>query len=368
MAREEQQASSGTGRRDGVCGVQLERRRKRVSQAHPATEAPYKEGYRAGPLGTQLRNEYLHERGTEFELRNKDWCIRLRRRCRFCGGARGAAVRVLDLDGYSRRRCGTRPGLCSRRSTRLHAVEQRRHRLRQHTMDTNGTIYVRFAIDDHWCSRQCVIRHVVERRRRWSAPSPPLVRPQPPQRGPVTSHVTEHQSVTRRTEDRRRLGTGRDLRQPVDADSPAPRARVWSPTSIRKSSSRRAGADLADGEGLVRQVRSTPRACNADPMAAGSTYVDNRLTDSNWQGHRGQGHHGRFDPCPAVDRCRCCRHHHGYARSKSAASPRRVTLRTYTGVRRSPAPSRRVTMLAEDDDNAERRLGRLRPRRGDRRR
>ena len=90
------QASSGTGRRDGVCGVQLERRRKRVSQAHPATEAPYKEGYRAGPLGTQQRNEYLHERGTEFELRNKDWCIRLRRRCRICGGARGAAVRVLD--------------------------------------------------------------------------------------------------------------------------------------------------------------------------------------------------------------------------------------------------------------------------------
>ena len=112
MAREEQQASSGTGRRDGVCGVQLERRRKRVSQAHPATEAPYKEGYRAGPLGTQLRNEYLHERGTEFELRNKDWCIRLRRRCRFCGGARGAAVRVLDLDG---RGGGRRPPTATER-------------------------------------------------------------------------------------------------------------------------------------------------------------------------------------------------------------------------------------------------------------
>ena len=109
MAREEQQASSGTGRRDGVCGVQLERRRKRVSQAHPATEAPYKEGYRAGPLGTQLRNEYLHERGTQFELRNKDGCIRLRRRCRFCGGARGAAVRVLDLEAEDipRRRSGS---------------------------------------------------------------------------------------------------------------------------------------------------------------------------------------------------------------------------------------------------------------------
>ena len=34
------QASSGTGRRDGVCGVQLERRRKRVSQAPPRQRKP----------------------------------------------------------------------------------------------------------------------------------------------------------------------------------------------------------------------------------------------------------------------------------------------------------------------------------------
>ena len=241
------------------------------ARPHPATEAPYKEGYRAGPLGTQQRNEYLHERGKEFELRNKDWCIRLRRRCRICGGARGAAVCVLDYRGGDPEQGNRRdvfttiPGVnCGRR--------QRRHRLRQPRATLAAT------------RRSRSPPLMVPRRRSRTRRPPRMARASPVVRPTAaTAEGACDVDVSNQT------GSGVTVALKIDDDS-AVRHRLRQPDRDHRY---RPHEDTESIKITVKQVptsltvkadTSSIDAKGENAVLAGTTYVDIRLTDASNEG------------------------------------------------------------------------------------